>query len=130
MGRWIKDYSTTLPIEVMKVRKLSPAGGEGPRPRLNSETVFFRKVSMVVEFLCATSYEDGSPRTPGYLTLRNRGHCYELTAYDPDSGQRLCVGASDLDSCYTALNTMLGADLAPWTLDDYLTGLLSKKRKK
>lgn len=112
------------------MRKLAGAAGDTPRPRLTHETKYFAKVPLVIEFIIATSYDDGSSRTPGYLTLRNRGHVLELTAYDPDSGLRLAVCGPDIDHCYMALNTLLGAENAPWVCDDYLTSQLAKKKKK
>lgn len=124
------EWVTPIPLEVMPMRKLASAAGDSPRPALSAETTYFRKVPLVVEFVIATAYEDGSSRTPGYLTMRNRGHVLELTAYDPDSGLRLAVCGPDLDHCYMALNTLLGAENAPWVCDDYLTGLLNKKKRK
>lgn len=124
------EWVTPVPLEDMKVRKLASAAGDAPRPRLPSETAYFKKVPLVVEFVCATNYDDGSSRTPGYMTFRNRGHAFELTLYDPDSGLRLVIGGPDIDHCYMAANTLLGAEQAPWVCDDYLTSQLTKKRKK
>lgn len=112
------------------MRRLTSAAGDAPRPKLSGESAIFRKLPLISEFVSLTTYEDGTPRLPGYVTLRNRGHCYELTGYDYDSGQRLVVGALTLDEVWAALNGNLGADLAPWVPDDYLTGLLTKKKKK
>jgi len=118
------------PLEVLKMRKLAGASGDAPRPRLSHESKYFNKLPLVVEFVIATSYDDGAARMPGYLTLRNRGHVMELTAYDPDSGLRMSVCGPDIDHCYVSLNTLLGAETAPWVCDDYLTAQLAKKRKK
>lgn len=126
----VSVWDTPVTLKEMRMRKLASAAGDAPRPRLSHETAYLKKVPLVIEFLIATSYDDGSSRTPGYMTLRNRGHCLELTAYDPDSGLRIAVSGPDVDHCYMCLNTLLGAEQAPWCVDEYLTSQLSKKRKK
>jgi hypothetical protein len=82
------------------------------------------------EFISATEYEDKTPRTPGYYTLRNRGAAYELTVYDPDSGTRLPCRGQTLDEVFALVEKLLGAVEAPWECDSYLTEQLARKGKR
>jgi len=123
-------YLNPLPLGDMKMRRLAPSGQQLVQPALSSASKMFAKCPVVLEFITATAYEDGTARKPGYTTLRNKGHCFEITAYDYDSGMRLSVGGPDLDHVYLALNELLATPEAPWTVDEYLTSLLAKKRKK
>lgn len=120
----------SLPLEVMKMRKLASVGAGVVMPALPRESKTFAKFPLYEEFMAATSYDDGTPRTPGYSTLRNRGHCYELTLYDYDSGLRLPISGPDKDHVYKVAEQLLGVPDAPWQPDDYLMGLLSKKKRK
>lgn len=112
------------------MRRLSNAGDGAPRPALSSESKAWAKYPLMREFVTKTTYDDGSPRTPGDVGLRNRGHIFELTARDPDSGLRLPVCAQTLDEVFFALESLLGAENAPWVCDEYLTAQLAKKKKK
>lgn len=99
-------------------------------PALPATSVLLAKLPAIREFLSATGYDDGSPRVPGYLTLRNRGHSYEITLYDPDAGLRLPARGPDLDKTLLLAEQLLGVQEAPWEVDNYLTEQLAKKSKK
>lgn len=129
-GTSARIWTSPIPIEDRRMRRLATTTGITIVPQLSGASKVYAKCTRVMEFLCATAYDDGSARRPGYITLRNRGHCYEITAYDPDSGLRLPVSGPDVDHVYGALDTLLGVADAPWQVDDYLMSQLSKKRKK
>ena len=99
-------------------------------PALPATSVLLAKLPAIREFLSATAYDDGSPRVPGYLTLRNRGHSYELTLYDPDAGLRLPTRGPDLDKTLLLAEQLLGVEEAPWEVDNYLTEQLAKRAKR
>jgi len=123
-------YVTPLSLEVMRMRRLSSSGSSAVPSALPRESKVLVKLPLLCEFLSATAYEDGTKREPGYFTMRNRGHCYEATAYDPDSGLRLPVRGPNLDHVFAALEQLLGTAEAPWEVDDYLMSRVSKKKRK
>lgn len=116
--------------EVLRMKRRTPAEAGLPALPLPSESKLFAKLPLIREFLSATAYDDGSPRQPGYLTVRNRGGSYEITAYDPDAGLRAAVRAMTIDDTWAALELLLGAAEAPWETDHYLMDQLLKKKKR
>lgn len=99
-------------------------------PLLSRESKHLGKLADLVAFLAENSYDDMTMRTPGYLTLRNRLHCYEITLYDPDAGVRLALRAQTLDDVLRLANEAVTAESLPWEVDNYLMGLLEEKEKK
>lgn len=99
-------------------------------PSLSTKTKTWEKFPTLVEFIAATAYADGTPRSPGYVTIRNRAITWEVTLYDPDSGSRLACSGPSLDDSLALAEKLLGAETAPWTRDNYLAALLEKKPKK
>lgn len=123
------DYVVPLGARIMK-RRLPPAGGSNAIiPALPAASTMLAKLPALREFVTATSYEDGTPRVPGYFTLRNRGATFELTAYDYDSGCRLVVAGNELDRAFQLLEQLLGVEEAQWEPDRYLMDLLAKRTK-
>jgi hypothetical protein len=92
--------------------------------------VLLGKLPAIREFMTATAYDDGTPRTPGYFTVRNRVIAFELTLYDPDSGSRLVVRSPAIDTMWQMAEQLLGTEEAPWEPDGYLMDQLSKRGKK
>lgn len=121
---WLHDQG-----KAMLKRRQAPAEGTPAIP-LESESVILHDCPLLRQFLTHTAYSDMSPRQPGYMTIRTRGLAFEMTLYDYDSGMRLVVQGPCLDDMFAAGELMLGTDAAPWTVDQYLTGLLQKKTKK
>lgn len=110
-------------------RRTAPESGL-PMVPLPSESKVLGKLPLLREFVSSTAYDDQSPRTPGYFTLRNRGGSYQITLYDVDAGLRCACGAPTLDDTFGAAELLLGAENAPWEIDQYLTDQLLKKKKK
>lgn len=123
-----------VPQEEWRVKKRAPlvTGAHIIVPPLPAKSLMLNKTPLLREWLSATSYEDGSPRVPSYVTLRNRGATYEITLYDPDQGARLVVAGPEIDHVLMALEQLLGVDEAPWEIDKYLAEQLTKRgvRKK
>jgi hypothetical protein len=124
------DLTQPYPSEDAMKRRSAPAGVHSVQPALPAKSTLFARFTGIAEFVSATSYEDGSPRTPGYFQLKNRGIAYELTFYDPDSGTRLPVRAATLDEVFSLGHQLLGVEEAPWELDVYLTEQLEKRNRK
>lgn len=114
----------------MGVKKRVQTGDLPTLPFLSVETTLMKKQPLLIEFVSATTYEDGSPRTPGYYTVRNRMIEYECTLYDPDSGQRIAIRAREVDKMWLGVEAILGAQDAPWEVDRYLFEQLEQKNKK
>lgn len=119
-----------LPGEEVAIKRRQQLDTPAVLPFLSSETKVLAKCPNLVEFLSATAYEDGLPRQPGYMTIRNRVIEYEITLYDPDAGQRVAVRARLLDQAFAGAEAVLSATDAPWEPDKYLQERMPKKKKK
>jgi hypothetical protein len=114
-----------------RVKRRQPVGETSlPPVGLGAVSVILGKLPAIREFLSCMAYDDGSLRTPGYVTLRNRGTAYEFTLYDPDAGARMAVRAETFDAVLTQAEQLLGVAEAPWEVDQYLTDQLGKKKKR
>jgi len=107
--------------------------GTGPgyiTPALTADTKFLTKCPTLMEFLTATSYEDGTARTPGYLWISNRTVAFEVTIFDPDGCAKMpCLGRT-LDEALSLAETHLRSDQAPWQTDGFLVKKAAEKKKK
>lgn len=116
-------------LKMQRRRAVDPA--TVVRPPLAGETKILAKFPQLVAFLRDTAYDDGTPRTPGYLWLSNRGTAFEVVLFDPDSGSRLPVIAATLDDVLALSEAMLRSPETPWLPDKYLSErLLAKPKKK
>jgi len=125
-------YSCQRPGAVTVKRRIVGTAAHSVVPALPATSLILAKLPAIREFLTATSYDDGTSREPGYLTLRNRRNVFEVTLYDPDAGLRLPVQAKTLDDVLALTEQLVGVEEAPWEVDDYLTSRLArlKTRKK
>lgn len=123
-------YEWGLEDEPMGFARRVVAGERLPSPQLSQESKVLGKLSQLVAFVSDVSYEDKTPRSPGYYTLRNRVFTYELTLYDPDAGLRVAVRDVTIDGCFAAANELLRLPEAPWEVDNYLQQQLAKIPKK
>lgn len=111
-------------------RRQQAQPGQASVPALPSTSTHWPKLASIREFLAATSYDDGTARVPGYLTVRNRTTTFEITLYDPDSGSRLVCRGGTLDEALALAEKLLGVEEAPWEPDNYLQAQLAKKRPR
>lgn len=118
-----EEYS--MPIRRRAVDPLTLAA-----PEASSETAYLVLNPLLIEFLTATSYDDGAPRVPGYFTVRIRGTEWEMTLYDPDGGVRLPLRAPCVDDVMTAAEAALGTENSSWEPDQYLLKQLAQRPKK
>lgn len=127
-GETIEQWS--FGDEKMPIKKRAPSGELPVIPALSVDTTILKRCPLLVEFLSATAYEDGSIRQPGYITIRNRTIEYEATLYDPDAGMRVSIRARELDKMLAGVEAILGATEAPWEIDKYLWEHKPKEKKK
>lgn len=123
-------FSYPRPKERTVVKKRTAPEGARILSMLSTETVLLKKLPRLVEALTCVSYEDGTPRTPWYLTLRNKLSSFEVTLYDPDIGHRLALRAARLDDVLLLAEKAVDTEGLPWEPDNYLLGLLEEKEKK
>jgi len=111
-------------------RRAAPAESNPLTKALPALSVMLGKLPALREFITATSYDDGSPRQPGYFTFRNRTTTFEVTAYDVDAGLRLACRGEKIDDAFALLEQLLGVEDAPWEVDNYLMEQAKRRAKK
>lgn len=124
------DSEPPYSLEQTTMKRRSVALSLMPVAELPRESVLFRKLPHLVEFLSAVMYEDSSARVPGYYTFRNRGASYEVTLYDPDSGSRLPCNGATIDEAFATAEKLLAAPDTPWVPDRWLMSELAKREPK
>lgn len=73
-----------------------------------------KKLPLVVERLTCFRYDDGSPRTPGYVRIECRGTGWQVQYVEPDGCVQLRAEATTPDELYPLLEGLLGAPEIPW----------------
>jgi len=113
------------------VKKLS-LGVEtgGVLPMLSKESKLFAKLPHFVEFMTATSYEDGSPRLPGRCWFDQDGVAFTITLFEPTGFARMRLRANTFDDVWMLAEKALAADNAPWEADQYAREKAATKKKK
>jgi len=111
-------------------RRQAAEPGKAVVQALPSTSLHWPKLPTIREFITATSYDDGSARQPGYLTVRNRVTTMEVTLYDPDSASRMVCRGSSLDEALILAEKLLGVEEAPWEPDNYLQQQLTRKPRR
>lgn len=81
-------------------------------------------------FLVETTYEDGSPRSPGRLWLDNDGVAFTITLFEPTAFARVRIRGNTLDDAFALANAHLGMESAPWETDQYARDRAAGKKKK
>lgn len=122
--------ATARPPEArMKRRQPMPAGVAVVKA-LPSASTLLPKLPALRAFISETAYEDGTARTPGYWTVRNRVTTFEVTLYDPDSGSRLVCRGATLDETFALAEQLVSVESAPWEPDRYLSEQLAKATRR
>lgn len=112
----------------MKRRKIDESvKASGPVHMAAVETDLLGALTQIVAHLTHTRYDDGTARQTGTISVRTQGSLWICEARDWDAAARLRAAANTLDDALVLLDTLLGADTAPWEPDVYLQG---KGRKK
>jgi len=111
-------------------RREQQARGEAHSSSADRETKLFHMLTNVVGHVTCNCYEDGSPRKPGWVTLRTWNGLWELVAKEPDACLSLSVCDPSLDDCWVLLDTLLGDASAPWQPDPFLAARSTGKKGK
>lgn len=111
-------------------RRQAARPGDTVVPALPSASVQWPKLPAIRQFISETKYDDGTPRTPGYLTVRNRVTVFEVTLYDPDSASRIATRGKTLDEALGLAEQLLGVEEAPWEPDAYLLKMMAQNQPR
>jgi hypothetical protein len=114
----------------MKKRAPQATQGAGPEHLAAMETRVFGDLGNITAHCAVVRYEDGSPRQPGWVTMRTLGGAWQVTAKEPDAGCQLVSVANTLDDALAQLDLLLGAEDAPWELDPWARTKAAQKDKK
>lgn len=101
-----------------------------PLPPLSAESKVLAKLPRLRAFLTDTQYEDGSPRAPGRLWLDQDGVGFTITLFEPSAFARVRLRAATLDDVFALCDVHLGAENAPWEVDQYARDRAAGKKKK
>ena len=117
--------------EVLRVKKKQPPSNAGGHRHLAPiESSILAQCHALVKHCAVTQYDDGTPRKPGWITVKTLGSAWQVEAKDPDSCLSLRVLENSLDEALQLLSMLLESDEAPWELDTWLQQQAMKTRKK
>lgn len=88
-----------------------------------------KKLPNVVERLTCIRYDDGTPRTPGYVRIECRAGGWIVQYVEPDGCVQLKAEASTPDELYPLLEGLLAAPEVPWQPAPWLKPKKSPKAK-
>lgn len=94
------------------------------------ETEVFRDFLPLVEHCGMLQYEDGSPRKPGWFTVRTNGAAWVVSVKDPDSCSSFQTVGKTLDEAMGSAALLLGCEEAPWEHDSFLAQAEKRSSKK
>lgn len=113
------------------MKKFTVGTGDGQQlPPLSAESKLLHKLPRLRAFLTDTQYEDGSPRAPGRLWLDQDGVGFTITLFEPTAFARMRLRAATLDDVFALCDVHLGAENAPWEVDQYARDRAAGKKKK
>ena len=127
----LAEYNLFVDVRSKAMKRLS-IGSEvgGILPLLSKESKLFGKLPHLVEFLVATTYEDGTPRAPGRLWFDQDGIAFTITLFEPTGFARMRLRANTLDDVWMLAEKALAAENAPWEADQYAREKAAIKKKK
>jgi len=94
------------------------------------ETSILDACMPIVEHCCLRQYEDGSPREPGWVTIKTNGAAWAVQVKDPDTCCSFVAVAATLDKALETASLLLACDDAPWEMDQWLAKAKMEKKKK
>lgn len=94
------------------------------------ETTRFADVMSLVEHCALLKYEDGSPRQPGWITIKTNGSAWTIQVKDPDTACSFAAVADTLDKAVETAALLLSCDDAPWERDRFLVDQQAKTARK
>lgn len=116
----------------MKPRSVGAgSSGEGSPEHLAAmETNVFTALPNLTAHCAITRYDNGSPRRPGWFTVKTQGSAWVIQLKEPDSALQMTCHGQTLDDALSLAELLLGADSAPWEPDPFLKRTLGGKGNK
>lgn len=104
---------------------------EGTSPNLvEMSSAYLEKLLPLIEHCAARQYDDGSPREPGWITIKTQGSAWVVQVKDPDTACSFTSVAATIDNALETAAIMLASDEAPWERDAFLEAANARKKKK
>lgn len=106
----------------MKRRQVSNHGAkqDGPQHLAAIESTVFSRLHSLVAHCATTKYEDGSPRKPGWFTIKTMGSAWVVQVKEPDEALQLSAVGQTLDDALALIDILLTSEEAPWEPDPFL----------
>lgn len=102
---------------------------DGPSHLAAMESVVFGQLHNIVSHCSVNRYDDGEPRTTGWIVIKTMGAAWVVQAKDPDGLCQMSLTAQSLDDALALADVMLGAEDAPWEPDLWMRQQAAKKKK-
>lgn len=126
---WWSNLSWYGDLLMVKRRQANPTAPEVAH-LAPVESNVLGKCMALVSHCAATKYDDGTPRQPGWLTIRTRGSAWEIEIKDPETCSRLVVIQQTIDDALALATVLLDAEDAPWEADQWLVAAKAKQKRK
>lgn len=121
------DSQTEFPSMAIKKRESKQKDIKHLAP---VESRLFEGLLSLVEHMCLMQYEDGSPRVPGWITIKSQGAAWTCQVKDPDSCSSFNAVGPTLDAALETAGLLLACDDAPWEADKWLADAAARQKKK
>jgi len=105
---------------VVKKKTAATPAGDGARHIAAVETEILKGLMPLVEHCALVRYDDGDPRSPGWLTIKTIGAAWCVQVKDPDSCNSFQFVSDTLDHALEGAALLLACDDAPWQPDAWL----------
>lgn len=92
------------------------------------ETEVLKDLLPLVEHCCMRQYDDGTPREPGWFTVKVQGAAWIVQVKDPDTCCSFNSVADRLDNAFQTAALMLASEEAPWEPDTFLKAMKARKK--
>lgn len=93
------------------------------------ESEYLAELMPLVEHCCIRQYDDGSPREPGWVTIKTQGAGWVVQVKDPDACVSFSAVAQTLDQAMQTAALLLACDDAPWEPDAFLSASKARRKK-
>ena len=124
------DHMSLTEIVAMQRRKVADGQGEGTNSAASIETKPISRIGSLVSHCAVTRYSDGSPRTPGRVTIETRGAVWQVSCTDPDTCAVLRANGPTLHEALMTAALLLESEDTLWEPAPWLRGDDKKRRRK
>lgn len=93
------------------------------------ESQLFCSMMSVLEHCAMVLYDDGTPRKPGWYTVRTFGSTWQMEIKDPDTLQMMRITQPTHDDMWLMAALLLASEDAPWEPDVWAQAQARKSKK-